>query len=441
MLEHFLIKLVKEKKLKIEISNYTICDNSNEIQSGDLFIVTSLNSKYIDSALSNGATVIYPSDLNSYFDFNSIKIVGVCGTNGKTTTSAGIYSTLLDLGYKVALSGTRGFFINDEKIREKGLTTPTLLENYVNIELAKNSGCEFFIMEISSHAIAQKRVEGLNFTLKVHTNITSDHLDFHKSLNEYIKIKNSFFADETLKLINRDDKNIVFNYKNANSYGVESPATFKVVAYSLNDGISAVVNYANESAVFHSELVGLFNLYNLMAVIGSVKLLTECSLEEIAVALENFLGVSGRVEVVNKNPLIIVDFAHTEDGFIKIFEAFKTQEIVVVFGAGGDRDKEKRAKMGAVASRYAKRIFVTSDNPRSENAINIADEIVQGISDISKAKIVIDRKLAIEEAIKSLKNSEVLLILGKGDEEYQIFADTKVPFSDTDVVKNFLKSE
>ena len=179
-------------------------------------------------------------------------------------------------------------------------------------------------------------------------------------------------------------------------------------------------------------MFGLFNIYNLTAAISAVKLLTDKSLKEIVKEVENFGGVSGRVEVLNREPLIIVDFAHTEDGMKQIFDTFIDKEIIVVFGAGGDRDKTKRRKMGLIANRYAKKIYLTNDNPRSEKPENIIQDILDGI-DIARdkdVKIILDREKAIKTAIKNLIKDEILLILGKGDEEYQIIGDKKISFSE-----------
>ncbi|MCQ2646935.1 UDP-N-acetylmuramoyl-L-alanyl-D-glutamate--2,6-diaminopimelate ligase, partial [Helicobacter pylori] len=358
-----------------------------------------------------------------------IKIVGITGTNGKTTTASLMYSLLLDLNKKTALLGTRGFFINDERIKEKGLTTPTLLELYSDLEEAVRLKCEYFIMEVSSHAIVQKRTAGLDFALKILTNITSDHLDFHQNIENYRDTKNSFFKDEGLKVINRDETNALFNPINAHTYALDKKAHLNVQAFSLNPSISASLCYQQdlrdpnlkEIALIHSPLLGRYNLYNILAGVLGVKLLTQLPLEAIAPLLENFYGVKGRLEIVHSKPLVVVDFAHTTDGMQQVFESFKNQKITALFGAGGDRDKTKRPKMGAIASCYAHQIILTSDNPRSENEEDIIKDILKGINDSSKVIIEKDRKKAILNALENLKDDEVLLILGKGDENIQIF--------------------
>jgi UDP-N-acetylmuramoyl-L-alanyl-D-glutamate--2,6-diaminopimelate ligase len=184
--------------LLLNINNKSFTDNSKEANKDTYFVITSLNEKYIQNAKDNGCeNFIDAKDLKNHIDISAIKIIGITGTNGKTTTAAAIYSILLDLGFKVALQGTRGFFINDEKVEDYTLTTPMQLDNFAHILKALDNGCDFFVMEVSSHAIAQKRVEGLDFELKVLTNITRDHLDFHKTIQEYIDVKNSFLSDES----------------------------------------------------------------------------------------------------------------------------------------------------------------------------------------------------------------------------------------------------
>jgi UDP-N-acetylmuramoyl-L-alanyl-D-glutamate--2,6-diaminopimelate ligase len=416
-----------------------ISDDSRDIGDNCAFLASTQTKQYQDEAIKNGALEIIESkELKNYIDISGIKVIGVTGTNGKTTTTAAIYSLLIDLGYSVALQGTRGFYIDDEKIANYGYTTAPLLLTYYQIALAKSKGCEFFIMEVSSHAISQGRVEEVEFALKVHTNITQDHLDYHQTLDEYIRVKNSFFSDESMKLINKDDKNIEFNYKNSYTYSLENASSFKVHAYSLNSGISAVVQHFDEVENFYSQLFGIFNIYNLTAAIASVKLLTKKPLKDICNEVENFAGVLGRMEIVSNSPLIIVDFAHTPDGMRKVFESFQGYSINVVFGAGGDRDRDKRAKMGQVASEFAKKIFITSDNPRFEDPDQIVNDILKGIKDKSNVKVELNRKEAIKMAIDSLDDSDILLILGKGDEEYQIIYDKKLPFNDKKVIKEIL---
>ncbi len=427
--------------MTISINNKLFTDNSQEANKDTIFVASSQNEQYINDAKNNGCTQIITSDiLKDYIDLSPIKIIGITGTNGKTTTAAATYSILLDLGYKVALQGTRGFFINDEKIEEYTLTTPVQLSNFAHIQKAIDHNCDFFIMEVSSHAISQNRIEGLEFELKVHTNITSDHLDFHNTIEKYIDVKNSFFQDDTKKLINKDDTKVKYKIKNGFAYGLDNNATYKVQAYNFSYGMNVSLQHFAEMVNFSSPLIGLFNIYNLTAAIASAHILTAKPLQEVCDTLENFAGVSGRMEIINYSPFVMIDFAHTQDAMKKVFDSFLDKNIIVVFGAGGDRDREKRPAMGRVANEYAKYIFVTSDNPRFEDPDLICEDIISGISDKSKMQCNLNRKEAIKEAIAKSKEFEnsVVLVLGKGDEENQIIYDKKLPFNDKKIIEELL---
>lgn len=382
--------------------------------------------------------MVEPSAIAPLFGLDRIKIIGITGTNGKTTTASAIYSILLDLGFKAALQGTRGFFMNDAAVEGKSLTTPTLLETYRHIYQAVVSGCDYFIMEVSSHAIVQQRIEGINYALKILTNITQDHLDYHKTFEAYVAVKNSFFNDESKKLINKDESKADFNIKNTYTYGAENPASYKVAAYSLNEGISVVLQHFEQIQSFHSPMHGFFNVYNLTAAVAAVHQLTGEKLERICDAAEGFAGVGGRMEVVSEAPLVIVDFAHTPDGMAQVLNALKEKEIVVVFGAGGDRDNGKRPLMGKVAESLAKKIVVTSDNPRHEDPDKIITEILGGMEYPDRVTVEPDRRKAIEIALRCREADEVVVVLGKGDETEQIIYDETFPFDDRKVVRKIL---
>lgn len=505
-----------------------ITDDTRELDTDTLLIRTRGNEGFIDKLLGGSCDntldssfcdslvkskiplknlrdfIITPKDLATMFA-PLPSLVAITGTNGKTTTAAIIYSILLDLGYTCGLLGTRGAYKNDKKIRPKGLTTPSLLELYEILLECRD--CDFVIMEVSSHAIVQERVAGLEFASKVLTNITSDHLDYHKTLEEYIRVKNSFLLDcgnlscGGSVIINADEPNAWLNENfGVASKGIEKDAlkntlknsvlyyaieqgrlakiNLKADAYSLDDGISAHISFEGKSGggkggssecggksgedkdnsdkkkqknfeqtIINAHLYGKHNLYNILAAILCVKSLKESkkttsqiSLESIGAALQNFGGVEGRMEVVSHSPLIIVDFAHTHDGMEQIFESFRGREIAVVFGAGGDRDRTKRPKMGLCAYKYAKKLYITSDNPRSENPQSIIEDILSGIPKSNHRRVVCqsDRAEAIAQAIEELESNEILLILGKGDETYQILGERTIDFDDREVVREVL---
>lgn len=428
--------------MKIELSGQSyryISENSADCSNECAFLITRQNEKYEEDALTRGAhCIITPDECWKLFGLDRIKVIGITGTNGKTTTASAIYSILLDLNHKAAMQGTRGFFMNDTIVEGKTLTTPTVMNTYRHMVQAIQAGCEYFVMEVSSHAIEQERISGIQFALKILTNITQDHLDYHKTLEEYVRIKNLFFQDEGKKLINKDEDKADFNIKNAYSYGVENPATYKILAYSLNNGISGVLKYFEEMVTFETSLHGFFNLYNITAAMAAVHLVSGDSFEKITEAVENFGGVSGRMEVVSEAPLVIVDFAHTPDGMQQVLNALKEKEVLVVFGAGGDRDRSKRPLMGKVASSFAKKVYVTSDNPRFEDPDAIIADILAGIEDQSKVHIDVNRRNAIAQALGDRTGDEVVLILGKGDETMQIIYDKEFPFDDRVVAKEIL---
>ncbi|MCE3046484.1 UDP-N-acetylmuramoyl-L-alanyl-D-glutamate--2,6-diaminopimelate ligase [Helicobacter kayseriensis] len=415
---------------------YSLSDHSSDALKDPqcLFVKTTLNERFHQDV--SHIQSIKEDQLKDYFSLPK-HIIGITGTNGKTTTAALIAHTLKQNHHKVALLGTRGFFINGVQKRPKGLTTPTVLELYTLLEEAKE--CDFFVMEVSSHAIVQNRIASLQFACKILTNITSDHLDFHKTHEEYIRVKNSFFDHSCPEVINADEKNA--HIQKAITYGLHCPADFKATNIISFPFISAQIHSPSHQAHLKLQMCGLHNLYNALACISSLVQTTPLSLQEICMSLANFQGVEGRMEIVSSSPLIVVDFAHTHDGMEKILENFQNQKIVVVFGAGGDRDKEKRPKMGAIAEKYASKIYLTSDNPRSENPECIIQEIASGIQNHQKIiSFNPDRFASIQHAITHLQDDEILFVLGKGDEPYQIIQDQYIPFDDREVIRSVLKS-
>ncbi len=415
-----------------------ITDDTTKIDDDTQFLLTAQNRRYFE-ALDVKPSLITPNELILKWNIEDIKVVGVTGTNGKTTVTAGIYSFLLDLDESVALLGTRGFFANEERVEEKSMTTPSILDILRYMKIAKDKACSYFIMEVSSHAIDQERIEGIKFALKIHTNVTSDHLDYHGTVEEYKRVKSLFFADESPKLLNKDDiKSITYNPIGAQSYGVDEPATFKVQAFALKYGITAGIKHMSKEATFHSPMVGLFNLFNLMAAIGATTMLTGRDIEEVCKVVENFAGVAGRMEVVSTKPLVIVDFAHTDDGMLQVLDSMKDRDISVVFGAGGNRDRGKRPRMGAVASKFAKKVYVTNDNPRDEEPEQIINDILSGIKEQKDIRAMVDRAFAIQEALRELEEDDVLMILGKGDEDTMEIKGKKNHFDDREVVRALL---
>ncbi|EAI6867657.1 UDP-N-acetylmuramoyl-L-alanyl-D-glutamate--2,6-diaminopimelate ligase [Campylobacter coli] len=426
--------------MKLKLDQSFITDNTLECEKDCYFLKTAQNMNFASDALEKGAKIIDVEECKKLLKIDeNIKIIGITGTNGKTTTAAAIYSILLDLGFKCGLCGTRGAFINDEQIDEKSLTTSPILKTLEYLQLATQKKCDFFIMEVSSHALVQNRIEGLKFAAKIFTNITQDHLDFHGNFENYKAAKELFFTDESLKFINKDTLMIKFNVRNAFTYGIENPSLYQVKAYSLEDGISAIVALKDQSFHIDSPLLGLFNLYNLLAASACVNELVKPNLKDLEKAISGFGGVCGRVEQVANG--VIVDFAHTPDGIEKVLDILKNKKLIVVFGAGGDRDKTKRPLMGKIVEHFAKIAIITSDNPRSEEPKDIMNEILSGFQNPDKALMIEDRKEAINKALKLKEKDDLVVILGKGDENTQEIKGIKHPFSDKAVVNEILKNQ
>ncbi|NPA87148.1 MAG: UDP-N-acetylmuramoyl-L-alanyl-D-glutamate--2,6-diaminopimelate ligase [Epsilonproteobacteria bacterium] len=392
------------------LNNSLITDNTKELDSNKLFLKTSQNSKYAKDI----KNYITPKELLKSLNLKT-KFIGITGTNGKTTTAFVLGYLLNSLGYSVGIQGTEGFYFNGELKEPKTLTTPPI---FTTIKRAFKYKPDFYIMEVSSHAIVQDRIEGLEFEAKIMTSFSQDHLDFHKSMEEYKQVKESFFQDESIKIINgkwkmENGKLIIVNI---GGYDFKvNPNNLYVLEKPIVDDIP---------------MAGEFNKMNFSLALKTASLLTNSSLSTFDFSL--FKGVAGRMEIVSKDPLVIIDFAHTPDGMEKVLSAVEGKKIVV-FGAGGNRDKDKRHLMGEVASKYADYIIVTNDNPRCENPQDIAKDIIKGIS--KPYEVILDRKEAIKKALKLAKEKNMtLMILGKGDEKYIEFCDKKIPFSDKDVV-------
>jgi len=381
--------------MKIKLNNKIITDSTNEYKKGDLFLLTTQNQKYFSNQ-----NYITPKEILQNCE---TKFIGISGTNGKTTTAFLIGYILDKLGFRVGIQGTEGFFVNGVKKENKTLTTPPII---TTIDRVYKYKADFFIMEVSSHAIAQNRIDGIDFSLKIFTNITQDHLDYHKTFEEYKKVKESFFKDEVLKIIN---KKYELNINKNNSY-----------FYPLD-------------RVFKTKLKGDFNQENFQAAILGVAKLLNKNIDEIAKIAQNFNGIAGRMEEVA--PKIIIDFAHTPDGMQKVLSSIKGKKIVV-FGAGGNRDKSKRKLMGEIADKYSNYIILTNDNPRCEDEMSIINDIKKGIKNTS-VEIILDRKEAIKKAI-SLQTDEYVLLLGKGDEKYIEKCKEKIPFSERELVLNYV---
>ncbi len=390
---------------------------------------------------------------HNFFDKPSekIKLVGITGTNGKTTTTTLLHNLFMTLGYKSGLISTVVNKIGEQEIPSTH-TTPNPIALCGLLDEMVKQNCTHAFMEVSSHAIHQKRMAALQYDVAVFTNISHDHLDYHKTFKEYIDVKKSFFdhlGKEAVALTNIDDKNGMVMLQNTKatklSYALRTPADYK--GKIIENELSGLVLQINGTEVY-TQLIGQFNGYNLLVVYGVAEIL---GLEKIDIltTISRLKSVEGRFEFFKSegNVTCIVDYAHTPDALenvLKTIQRFKKGEtrVITLIGCGGDRDKSKRPKMAAIANQMSDQSILTSDNPRTEDPTTILEEMEAGISSENSARniTISDRKEAIKLGISLAKSGDVLLIAGKGHEKYQDIKGTKHPFDDLEIAKElFIK--
>jgi UDP-N-acetylmuramoyl-L-alanyl-D-glutamate--2,6-diaminopimelate ligase len=380
-----------------------------------------------------------------------LKVIGITGTNGKTSTSFFIKSILDSLGKKCGIIGTVENSWG-ETTNQSILTTPEPMElNKIFSEMV-NDSCEYCVMEVSSQALSQKRVHGMNFCASAITNITPEHLDYHGCMEKYIEAKLELFKQTEFACVNIDDELIKENIDR-----IKCPV-YSFSTVSNNADYTAKNVLCNEDGIkyefvgldcisrIESSLFGKFTVYNTLCA-TSVLLNLGFNIDEIADAIKEIKLVKGRCEIVPvpKNFTVIIDYAHTPDGLKNILSAVSeitAGKIILVFGCGGDRDKQKRPEMGKIAGEFSNVVVVTSDNPRNENPLLIINDILCGMEK-SKAKIAVieNRRQAIEFALSKAKKDDVVLLAGKGHETYQIIGNSKTPFDERDIIKEYFNNE
>ena len=384
-----------------------------------------------------------------------LTMVGVTGTNGKTTTTHIIRSILEAAGQNVGLIGTIEYKIGNQ-VTPASHTTPESLELNQLLTRMVESGCSSVSMEVSSHALHQYRIHGLHFNVGVFTNLTQDHLDYHGSMDEYFKAKKLLFdglVESSCAITNADDE---WGWKMLGStrarqiaYGVNETADVqaKDIQLSLN-GTSFTIQYRDQSTLISSPLVGRFNVYNILAAF-SAGIALELSTDVIATGIANVKSVRGRFERIPspRGWTAVIDYAHTPDALEKCLRTIhdvlpetNRGRIITVFGAGGDRDRTKRPLMGSVVGSLSDIVVVTSDNPRTEDPQRIMDDIIQGIPGGATMIREVDRRAAIEGALQQAKPGDVILIAGKGHEDYQVIGREKIHFSDREIVEEVIGS-
>jgi UDP-N-acetylmuramoyl-L-alanyl-D-glutamate--2,6-diaminopimelate ligase len=384
-----------------------------------------------------------------------LKMIGVTGTNGKTTTTYVCKAILEAAGKQLGLIGTVSYMIGSEEVAATH-TTPGALELQALLKKMADAGLEAVIMEVSSHALALDRTAGCAFDAAIFTNLTQDHLDFHKDMEEYFQAKLRLFTQRGAHgraIVNADDpygERIAAAFPAAIwKYGIDGPADIRAESVRISlEGVEFLVRTPFGSEEIRSTLVGRHNVYNILGAIGA-GLQQDVPLPIIAQGISRLGNVPGRFERVEAGQpfKVIVDYAHTDDALYRLLstaQAVKTGRIITVFGCGGDRDRGKRPKMGRIAAVYSDVVVVTSDNPRTEDARGIIDEIEPGIkaglTETGRGKYVIrpDRREAIETAIREAQAGDLVLIAGKGHEDYQVIGTTKHPFDDRVVAREAL---
>lgn len=385
---------------------------------------------------------------------NDLIVLGVTGTNGKTTSTYMMKHLLEYAGNKVGLIGTIANYIGDKMI-PTSMTTPEAIELFRLIKDMREAGCKYCLMEVSSHASAMGRVEGLNFSRGMFTNLTQDHMDYHKTFENYYNAKFKFIKEAKTTVINCDEQ---YGKKMLNTLHETSKDDKVVTSYGVENGYVRAKNlslqangstfdlYIGEEFKGNVKLhiAGLYNIYNALGVIGMLVVGGYVSVENAIEAFDTMKAVDGRCERVYHDKMectVVVDYAHTPDALENILKTMRevtNGKIITVFGCGGDRDKTKRPIMGSVAAKYSDITIVTSDNPRTEEPMAIIDDIIVGITD--SHTVIEDRKEAIEYACRIADKNDIVVIAGKGHEDYQIIGTVKHHFSDKETVINYFNN-
>ncbi len=388
----------------------------------------------------------------NYYDNPSekLKLVGITGTNGKTTTVTLLFNLFKSLGYSVGLLSTVQNKINNTVIPSTHTTPDAITLNELLFKM-EEQGCEFVFMEVSSHAIVQNRIAGINFTGALFSNITHDHLDYHKTFDEYIKAKKQFFnllPSTAFALTNRDDKNGMVMLQNTKAnkytYGLKNIADYKckIIESHLN---GLLLNIDNHEVWV--KLIGTFNAYNILSVYATAVLLKQ-DITSVLTALSNLNSVEGRFQYVKSpNGVIgIIDYAHTPDALKNVLETVKeirsgSEQVITLVGCGGDRDSAKRPIMAAIACEYSNKVILTSDNPRTEDPEEILNQMQAGVNpvDVKKVLRITDRREAIKIACSFSSKGDIILIAGKGHEKYQEIKGVKHDFDDLEILKETIK--
>ncbi len=464
--------------------------DSRAVKEGDMFLAivghTVDGHRFIDKAIENGAKAVLVSKevevpegvavlkvedtkeaikvIAPYFyDYpaDSLRMIGITGTNGKTTTSHIIAHVLEKAGYKVGVIGTVHVLINGKSYPVHN-TTPDVADLQPILRQMVDEGVTHCVMEVSSHALDEERVAGVEYDTAVFTNLTQDHLDYHKTFENYLAAKAKLF-EKVSAAGKKSPKGAVINMDDPYGERILEKTTAPVLTYAIekeanlrgknvalqSNSMQFTFVYEGKEYELPLKITGLFNVYNTLAAIGAV-LLEGVELQDILEYLGTFHAVPGRFELVEEgqNFAVVVDYAHTPDGLenvLKTARGITDKRVLVVFGCGGDRDATKRPIMGRIAATYGDKVYVTSDNPRTEDPKSIVEEVavgvVEGLREGITYQVIVDRREAIHQAIRDAEAGDVVLIAGKGHEDYQILKDRTIHFDDREVAREALKEK
>lgn len=438
----------------------TVSDGHNFIEKAINLGAVAIVCETLPDVIVTGITYVEVKDTNTALAYlasnfyenpsNNLKLVGITGTNGKTTVASLLYQLFKKAGYKVGLLSTVKIMVDDVEHKATHTTPNSLTINYYLSEM-NAAGVEFCFMEVSSHGIHQKRTEGLHFTAGVFTNLSHDHLDYHATFAEYRDVKKSFFdhlPKTAFALTNIDDKNGIVMLQNTSArkltYALKSYADYK--AQILENQLSGLLLKINENEVW-VKLIGTFNAYNLLAIYATA---IELGLDKLEVLrlLSELESVSGRFQfiVTEEQITAIVDYAHTPDALENVLKTINdirtnNEHLITVIGCGGDRDKAKRPIMAHIASSMSNKVILTSDNPRTEDPIDIIADMEKGVEVQNQRKTlsIVDRKQAIKTACQLASFKDIILIAGKGHETYQEINGVRYDFDDMKIVKEFFE--
>ena len=446
--------------------------DSRKVKDGQIFVAikghTVDGHDYINDAIKNGASkIICEHDIDSDVEYlvvdnteeylknkiseeykdkiKNLKIIGVTGTSGKTTSCYLIYQMLLKLGKNASYLGTLGYYNNNIFVEENN-TTPDILNLYKILLKAVEDNVEYLVMEVSSHSLAFERLKGVELSIGAFTNLSQDHLDYHKTmeayLNEKLKIMN-YLKHDAYMIVNSDDENSskFKNYKHVKTFGENGD--YKILEYNiLPDHTDLKFSYDNKEYNTTINLTGKFNIYNYLTCISILNTLG-FSLDDLVLNTKYLYPPKGRCETIKvKDGFAIIDYAHKPDAVLKIlnnYNEFKKNRIITIIGCGGDRDPKKRPIMGNIATSNSDIVIFTSDNPRTEDPKKILEDITRD-NKSDNYMVIENRKDAINKGLEILEKDDILLILGKGHEDYQIIGHVKHHFDDAEIVRDYIKS-